>query len=88
MQSQGWYESDGNITNFYSYSFNLPRVVHYLMHYADFLTGRKSITMLNPNVSLYEYKWKNKVEIEEKVNMKCDNEENNNTKTVENNEES
>ena len=26
MMTQGWCESDGNITYFYSYDFNLPRL--------------------------------------------------------------
>ena len=57
------------------------------MNYADLLTGRKFIAILSPNATLYEYKWENKVEIEEKVDVKRVNEGNNNTKTVENNEE-
>ena len=88
MQSQEWYESDRNIMNFYFYGFNLPRVVHHLMNYAKLLTRRKFITILNSNVTPHKYKWRNKVEIEEKIDIKCDNEENNNTKTVENNKES
>ena len=58
------------------------------MNYADLLTGRKSITILNPNITPYECKWINKVEIEEKVKVKSNNKENNNTNIVENNEES
>ena len=88
MQSQGWHESDGNMTHFYSCGFNLPRVVHHLMNYADLLTERKITTMLNANATPYESKWMNKVEIEEKVDVKSDNEENNNANPVENNEES
>ena len=55
MQSQEWYESDGNTANFYLCGFNLPRVVHYLMNYTDLLTGRNFTTMLNPNATPYEY---------------------------------
>ena len=57
------------------------------MNYTDLLTRRKFIVILNLNTRLCEYKWKNKVEIEKKINVKCNNEENNNTKIVENNEE-
>ena len=57
------------------------------MNYTDLLTGRNFTTILNPNATPYEYEQKNKVEIKEKVNVKRNNKENNNTKIVENNEE-
>ena len=80
MKSQGWCESDGNITCFYPCGFNLPRVAHHLMNHAGLLNGRKINSTLNANATSCESKWMNAVEIEEKVDVSSDD-----AKTVENN---